>query len=61
MATVINTASDVSPGSPMGYIPMNVTSITMVLAGIAADFHMNANYLDTGSMVGICGSYMTDS
>jgi len=61
VATVINTASDVSPGSPLGYIVGDETQITMYLAGISASAVMNANYLDTGSLVCISGSYTTDS
>jgi len=61
VATVINTVSDISPGSLSGFISANSASISMYLAGISAGASMNANYLDAGSMVFVTGSYTTDS
>ena len=61
IGTIINTVSDVDPGTPFGWIEKNDTRIKWALSGIAADFTMNANYLDTGSGVAVFGSYTTDS
>ena len=60
-ATVLDTTSDVDPGSPLGWIEANETRIMMYLSGISAGASMNATYLDTGSKVCISGNYITES